>query len=79
MPASARPSPRRRLRAAIGVYLALCFVAQIWPVARFANRITPRILGLPFLMAWYVGGVFAVFLGLCALYATEDRRKGEGR
>lgn len=58
----------------IGLYLIACFGAQIWPIASFANRVEPRILGLPFIFAWYVGGVFAVFIGLLALYHTEQRR-----
>ncbi len=56
---------------AVGLYLLLCFLAQIWPIATLANRIEPRVMGLPFLFAWYVGGVFAVFAGLLLLYIIE--------
>lgn len=63
------PHPPRRTRL-VGAYLLLCFAAQVWPVATLANRVEPRVLGMPFLMAWYVGGVFAVFLGLLALYRS---------
>ncbi len=65
-------STRRRRRRLIGAYLVLCFFAQVWPLAGLANHVTPRIAGLPFLFVWYVGGVFAVFVGLAALYATES-------
>jgi len=61
---------RKRL---IGLYLVACFLAQIWPIATLANRVGPRILGLPFFFFLYVGGVFAVFVGLLALYIIEER------
>ncbi len=64
---------------AIGAYLLACFLAQLWPLAAVANRIEPRIVGLPFLMFWYVAGVFAVFLGLLALYVLgADGSGGDG-
>lgn len=58
----------RRGGITIGIYLLVCFLAQLWPTAALANRIEPRVLGLPFLLFWYVAGVFAVFLGLVAMY-----------
>jgi crotonobetainyl-CoA:carnitine CoA-transferase CaiB-like acyl-CoA transferase len=35
------------------------------------------VLGLPFLFVWYVGGVFAVFAGLVALYLIEEEGRGQ--
>lgn len=59
-------------------YFALCFLAQIWPLAGVANRIEPRILGLPFFLSWYVIWVFLIFLGLLVLYRTSlDARPRE--
>jgi hypothetical protein len=46
-------------------------------VAAFANRIEPRVLGLPFLMFWYVAGVFAVFGGLLVMYVRGTKGEGE--
>lgn len=54
----------------------VCFFAQLWPLAAWANRIEPRVFGLPFLMFWYVAGVFAVFLGLLAMHVLGAERRG---
>ena len=40
----------------------------------FANRLEPRILGLPFLLAWIVGWVLLTPLFLFAVYRLEGRR-----
>jgi len=60
-------------------YFALCFLAQIWPLASAANRIEPRILGLPFFLFWYVLWVLLIFVGVLLLYrgSLGDRAEGQ--
>ncbi|MEZ4458083.1 MAG: DUF3311 domain-containing protein [Gemmatimonadales bacterium] len=41
----------------------------------FANRLEPRILGLPFLLAWIVGWVLATSAAMALVYRL-DRRGG---
>lgn len=55
----------------MGSYFGICFLAQIWPVALVANRVEPRVLGLPFLFFWYVAWTGAIFFGLVLLYVWE--------
>lgn len=48
-----------------GTYIVLCLAALVWPVYAWAGeRIEPRVLGLPFAMAWNVGWVLASFVAL---------------
>lgn len=39
----------------------------------FANRIEPRVFGLPFLLAWIVLGVVAAPVTLAIVYRLEGR------
>ncbi len=61
------PAPRRRawLDLAFGLYCATALVALTWPVYAWAGaRIAPRILGLPFSMAWVVAWIVLTFVAL---------------
>lgn len=63
---------RRALRTTLAVsYFGACLLAQVWPSAAWANRVEPRVMGLPFLFFWYVAGILAVFAGLLVLYLLE--------
>ena len=53
-------------------FLALLPVIALVGAPFFANRVTPRIFGLPFLLAWTVGAVL-----LAALVEPEDDRHDE--
>ena len=51
-----------------GLYVLLCLAAMTWPgFAWVGNRIEPRVLGLPFSLAWVVLWVLLTFVAL-ALY-----------
>ncbi|MGE0441577.1 MAG: DUF3311 domain-containing protein [Gemmatimonadales bacterium] len=39
----------------------------------FANRLEPRILGLPFLLAWIVGWVLATSATMALVYRLDRR------
>jgi len=41
----------------------------------FANRIEPRVFGLPFLLAWILFGVLMAPVTLLAIYRLEGRQK----
>jgi hypothetical protein len=70
--------PRRRAwwpasragRAAAGIFVALFALTQPPLVFWIANRIEPRILGLPFLFAW----LLAVYLLLIGVLLLARRR-----
>lgn len=55
--------------------LALLPVAALLGAPYVANRTTPLILGLPFLLAWTVGAVLLT-AGTMALIYRLDRRDG---
>ncbi len=38
-----------------------------------ANRVEPRVLGLPFLLAWIVGGVLLTSLAMWGILALDRR------
>jgi len=48
---------------AVIAFLALMALAQPPIVFRFANRITPWVLGMPFLYAWLLG-VYVAMIGV---------------
>lgn len=60
-----------RYRALVALQI-LCWLAMIWPGALLANRITPFVLGLPFMYFWYVAWILVMTIGLFMLYRLED-------
>ncbi|HEX2667456.1 MAG TPA: hypothetical protein VHP13_03690 [Gammaproteobacteria bacterium] len=70
-----RGAPRRH-KWLLGVVLAV-LVASIWPGYLVAARIEPYVLGLPFSMAWLVGGILLVFIALLLTFRA-DMRAGRG-
>jgi len=66
-----KPTVRRAVYAAVAVFYIALFVALIWPVyPRFAT-IEPRVLGVPFSLAYVVGALILSFVGLLWLYLWE--------
>ena len=57
-------------------YFSICFIANIWPLVSFANRIEPRLFGLPFLFLWCILWSCLVFAGLVALYLSGQKQQG---
>ncbi len=45
----------------------------------FANRATPRIFGLPFLLAWTVGAVLLAALVMAVIFRLDERDRVAGR
>lgn len=54
------------------LYFLLCFAANVWPIATYANRIEPMVLGLPFFFFWGIMWVVLVFIGVLAMYLSEN-------
>ncbi len=71
-----RPSARsghRAVYACAAAFYLFLFVAVMWPIyPRFAG-IEPRVLSMPFSLAYVVAALIASFLVLLALYAWERR------
>lgn len=60
--------------AAIVTFYCLLFVALIWPVyPRFAT-IEPRVLSVPFGLAYVVAGLLLSFFVLLGLFLWEESR-----
>lgn len=69
---SRRPKPGRAVYAAIVTFYCLLFVALIWPVyPRFAT-IEPRVLSVPFGLAYVVLGLLLSFFVLLGLFLWEE-------
>ena len=64
----------RRVYRVVTLFYLLLFLAFLWPVyPRFAG-IAPRVLGLPFSLAYVVAGVLLSFMVLWSLFTWENRR-----
>lgn len=57
---------------AAGVYL-LTLCALTWPVLAMVDRLEPRILGLPFHLAWFAGWILVSFVTLVIVDRFESR------
>ena len=57
------------------LFFVLLLLAMLWPVVTIANRIEPYVLGLPFILFWFVLVLTLEFLGLVILYWLERRRR----
>ncbi len=58
-----------------GIYFFVCLAANVWPIALLANRIYPMISGIPFFFFWTLTWSCLVFLGVLALYFTENSNR----
>jgi len=61
---------------AVAVFYILLFLAVIWPVYPAFATIEPRILGMPFSMAYVVGALLLSFSALLWLYLWEGPERG---
>ena len=59
-------------------YFGALLMAMLWPVVKIGNRIEPFILGLPFLLFWFVMLLFLIFLGLLIMFWTEKAGQKNG-
>lgn len=56
--------------------LALLPVAALLSAPFVANRVTPRVFGLPFLLAWTVGAVLLTALVMALIHRLDQRGEG---
>lgn len=69
------PRGTQRVYRSVTLFYVALFFALLWPVyPRFAG-IQPRVLGLPFSLAYVIAGVLLSFVVLWALFAWERRRE----
>ncbi len=62
---------QRNIALVMGIYFLICLLAITWPFLKLANHIYPLILGMPFLMFWFVLWNFIIVIGLVLLYRLE--------
>jgi hypothetical protein len=67
------PAPRPRRPSWLPIALALLPVLALTAGIPFANRLEPRVCGLPFLLAWIVGWILLT-PGIMAVVHRLDRR-----
>lgn len=73
LPDGSEPKPIRVSPAS--VLLALVPVLALTLGIPFANRLEPRILGLPFLLAWIVGWIILTPVVMAAVHWLDRRRR----
>jgi len=57
------------------LFVLACLAALTWPgYAWLGNRIEPRVMGLPFSLAWVVGWVVATFVAMLCYHLSVKRR-----
>lgn len=72
----ARRSDRAR-HVAFAAYVVVCLAALTWPgYAWLGNSIEPRLLGIPFSLAWVIGWVLLTFAALAIYHATDRGSDG---
>lgn len=81
LPHEMPPERRRAYRAVLAYFLAVV-LAFMWPVYPLASGIRPRVLGIPFSLAYLVILLLGSFVVLLGLFIWEGRRSvpasGEG-
>lgn len=74
-----RSVPRAAGRApfvAVALFYFVLFAAVIWPVYPAFATIEPRVLGIPFGMAYVVAALVLSFLALLGFYLWEGSDRG---
>lgn len=66
------PSSGRRRALLASLYFVAMAVAVTFPGVIPFNRIRPFVLGVPFVLVWYLAWVTGALLVFLALYRTED-------
>jgi uncharacterized RDD family membrane protein YckC len=59
-------------------YFTVCMLAFIWPLATVGNSIEPRILGVPFIITWFLLWVLIIFAGSVGMYVWDLRLSPRG-
>lgn len=59
-------------------YFTVCMLAFIWPLAAAANTIEPRVLGVPFIIVWFLLWVLVIFAGSVGMYVWDLRLSPRG-
>ena len=67
----------RWTRGAVAAFFVLYVLAVIWPGILPFNRVEPRILGMPFIMAWHAGllALTVVVLYLADRVESRERKR----
>ncbi len=65
----------RWTRRAVAAFLILFAMAVTWPGILLFNRVEPRILGMPFIMAWHAGLLLLTLVVLYLLDRVESRER----
>ena len=71
------PLNKRKIYIGFGLFFAICFVAELFPIYSIANKVEPCVLGMPFGMFWLVFLTVLQFIGLAALYRWEYQGGGK--
>ena len=69
------PEPKRGGPGFLPVAVALVPVLALTAAIPFANRLEPRILGLPFLLAWIVGWILLTPVCMAVVHRLGQRRR----
>jgi hypothetical protein len=72
-----RGKDKRRLYTFFIIFFIICFLFQVFPLEEVANRPTPIVLGMPFLMFWITMWIVIEFIGLIILYYLDVIKGGE--
>ncbi len=72
-------SKKKKLYTSFIIFFIICFLFQVFPLAEIANRPTPIVLGMPFLMFWIVMWIMIEFVGVIILYYLDVIKGGEGK
>ena len=64
---------RKTKRGLLWVFLAITWLGYIWPLVGLGNRVEPFVMGMPFIVFWYVALVSVQFFAMLTMYYTLDK------
>lgn len=65
-----------RVRKGVVIFFCLVAASLMWPIYPLFSTIEPRLLGIPFSLAYLIIWLLLSFLVLLGLFLLEDRSEG---
>ncbi|MBT06051.1 MAG: hypothetical protein CMM32_03935 [Rhodospirillaceae bacterium] len=67
-------SPTGRNKLCFIIFAVFIALVMIFPIFGLANRVEPRVLGMPFSMIWVIFWIGVEFVVLVAFFLSEEKR-----
>ena len=68
-------SPTERNNLWFIIFAVFIALVMVFPIFGLANRVEPRVLGMPFSMIWVIFWIGVEFVVLVAFFLSEEKRE----